>query len=199
MATDNPQSIRKRINRQRRKLSTAEQQQASLQLAHRLSHQPDFIRSQRIAAYLAVNGEMSLQPVIDMALSMGKKVYLPVLLPFMEGRLWFARYRHGDRLVRNRFGIPEPRYHHRNMISAHALDQVLTPLVAYDTHCHRLGMGGGYYDRTFAFLLRRHYWKKPRLTGIAYDFQKVSQLAVQAWDVPLDNIVTENAIYPPGI
>jgi 5-formyltetrahydrofolate cyclo-ligase len=195
VANNNPQSIRKRINRQRRCLSPAEQRQAALQLAHRLSHLPDFIRSRRIAAYLAVNGEMSLQPVIDMALSMNKEIYLPVLLPFMEGRLWFARYRHGDKLVRNRFGIPEPLCHHRNMISAHELDQVLTPLVAYDVHCQRLGMGGGFYDRTFAFLLRRRYWKKPRMTGIAHDFQKVGDLPVQAWDIPLDNIITENNIY----
>lgn len=188
-------SIRALINRQRRELDDHARRHAALNLARQLARHPRFIHARRIAAYLAVNGEISLQAVIDMALAMNKEVYLPVLLPFMAGRLWFARYRHGDILIRNRYGIPEPRCNHRNMISTQALDLVLTPLVAFDEQRNRLGMGGGYYDRSFAFLLRRRHWKKPYMLGVAHDFQRVRRLQPQPWDVPLDGVVTDTNFY----
>ena len=60
---------------------------------------------------------------------------------------------------------------------------------------HRVGMGGGYYDRSFAFLQQRHHWRKPRMLGIAYEFQKQPAIRPNAWDVPLDAIATEACVY----
>lgn len=126
---------------------------------------------------------------------MGKRVYLPVLVPHGENRLWFARYTPDTHLVPNRFGIPEPARAPHRRIAPLALDAVFTPLVAFDPTGHRLGMGGGFYDRSFAYLLRHRRWLRPRLIGLAYDFQCVDRLPAEPWDVPLHAIVTDRSLY----
>ncbi len=125
----------------------------------------------------------------------GRRWYLPVLHPFRPGRLWFARYRPVDPMRPNRFGIQEPQRRGRQLCPAHGLDLVLLPLVGFDTHCNRIGMGGGFYDRSFAFLLRRRYWRRPLLIGLAHECQRVDAIERQPWDVPLDAVVTERGIY----
>ena len=149
--------------------------------------------SRHIAAYLASDGEIDPLPLMERLWSLGKTLYLPVLAPFSVRKLWFARYEPGDRLVYNRFGILEPQ--RRRLVKPRDLDMVLTPLVAFDTAGHRLGMGGGYYDASFAFLATRRYWHKPHLCGLAYDFQKLPALNPSAWDIPLDAVVTEISVY----
>ena len=52
-------------------------------------------------------------------------------------------------------------------------------------------MGAGYYDRTFAYLLRNQRWVRPQLIGAAYAFQRVEKIDAQVWDVPLHGVVTE--------
>jgi len=134
---------------------------------------------------------MDLTPLIERAWSLRKKIYLPVLAPLNSGKLWFVRYEPHSRMVRNEFGIPEPVVDHRQRIPARALDLVLTPLVGFDSQGNRLGMGGGFYDRSFAFLKLRKHLKKPRLIGIAYECQRLDRLKSEAWDVKLDGCATE--------
>jgi len=119
-----------------------------------------------------------------------------VLAPFSRQRLWFARYTPGDALAANRYGIPEPVV--RELIKPWALDLILTPLVAFDTTGHRIGMGGGYYDRSLAFLHSRQHWQKPCRLGLAYEFQKQVMIEPNPWDIPLDGIATEACIYTAG-
>ncbi len=190
---DSKFELRQRLRRQRRALTPRQRRLAAAQLGRRLTRSSIFRNSHRIGAYLAVNGEMDPGPVIARALRQGKQVYLPCLGGFGPQRLWFRRYRGpGEPLRRNRFGIEEPRRSRR--LSAQALDLVLVPLVAFDDAGNRLGMGGGYYDRTFAFLRRRRRWQKPRLIGIAYQFQRVEQLQSEPWDVPLWGCATERRL-----
>lgn len=172
-------------------LSAAEQQQRSQAVCRRLSRQKLFRTSRRIAAYLPADGEVDPRPLIELAWQLGKQVYLPVLIPWLGNRLWFARYTPDTRLASNRFGIAEPEISHRQRIAAHALDLVLTPLVGFDNNGNRLGMGGGYYDRSFSHLLRHKHWCKPRLAGLAYDFQQLPRLSSRPWDVPLTAVVTD--------
>jgi 5-formyltetrahydrofolate cyclo-ligase len=134
-------------------------------------------------------------PLMERLWSLGKTLYLPILVPFSDRRLWFSAYKRGDPLIVNRFGILEPERHHYRRIRPAALDLVLTPLVAFDPMGHRLGMGGGYYDRSFAFLNTRRHWRKPRLLGLAYEFQRHPLLEAEAWDVPLDAVATEACVY----
>lgn len=190
-----PASLRSRIRALRRALTPTQRLEHAARMAAHLRSHPAFLRSRHIACYLAVDGEMDPAPLMSLALDMGKKVYLPVLVPFCENRLWFAPYEPGCKMQPNRFGIPEPAAAARHMIRANRLDLVLTPLVAFDPDCNRLGMGGGYYDRSFSFLCRRRYWKRPRLLGLAHELQRLPRLVPQPWDVPLYAVATEAGIY----
>jgi 5-formyltetrahydrofolate cyclo-ligase len=186
-------ALRQTIRARRRAVMPDEARRCALQLARVLRRSRLVRSSQRIAAYVAADGEMDPQYLIEDLWALGKAVYLPVLVPFTRNRLWFARYTSDTRLVINRFGIPEP--DRAELIRANALDLVLTPLVAFDHSGHRIGMGGGFYDRSFAFLRTRRHWRKPRLLGIAYSFQQQSAITAAPWDVPLDAIATEDGLH----
>jgi 5-formyltetrahydrofolate cyclo-ligase len=154
-----------------------------------------FRNSRHIAFYFPNDGEIDLTPLIDLAWIMRKSCFMPVLDSLRWNRLWFAPYRDGDPLVANRYGIPEPAVATRRWVRARDLDLILMPLVAFDQHCNRIGMGGGYYDRTLSYLRHRRHWRRPRIVGVAYQFQKVSEIVPAAWDVTLDGIVTDERIY----
>ena len=186
--------LRQHVRAQRNALSKAEVQCAARDVGKLITGLPIFSAAKHLAGYLAQNGEMDPAPILEQAFALGKSVYLPVLLGKREPML-FAPYRPGMKLKPNRFGIPEPDVPLEDMLSPRQMDLVVTPLVVFDRHGNRLGMGGGFYDRTFAFLNQPPYPTKPCLLGVAYEFQKVSDLVCQPWDVPLTGVVTEAAIY----
>ena len=186
--------IRQHKRSLRRALSPAEQQHNSRLLCEHISHSRTYLGSKRIACYLANDGEIDPQQLVEHAWSMNKAVYLPVLAPFRQS-LYFAPYRADSRMTLNRFRIPEPVCHPAEWICAQQLDLLLLPLVAFDTQGNRVGMGGGFYDRTLAYLQHRSHWRKPLLAGLAHEIQKVDQLQRQLWDVPLDYIITEKQRY----
>jgi 5-formyltetrahydrofolate cyclo-ligase len=179
----------------RRALDDDERLRRSENLCRQLARQPLFHTSRKIAAYLPADGEIETQPLIELAWRRGKQVYLPVLVPFLSNRLWFARFEPDTRLVSNRYGIAEPELVHRKRIAPQALDIVLAPLVGFDRSGNRLGMGGGFYDRSFGYLLNRRHWHKPRLIGLGYDFQLLPRLPAQPWDVPLTAVATDSDWY----
>jgi 5-formyltetrahydrofolate cyclo-ligase len=169
----------------------------SRRLARRLGSHPLFLRSRSVAAYWSADGEIDPSPLLKLAHARHKRRFLPVLRPHPRKKLWFIEYREGEPLTRNRFGIPEPALRHRRIALPWALDLILLPLVGFDAQCRRLGMGGGFYDRTLAYLRQRHHWRRPRLVGLAHECQRVERLDSQPWDVPLDMVVTEERIYDP--
>lgn len=189
------QQLRQQMRAQRRALSRIEQTLAAARLARHFSRNPLFQRARRIAFYLANDGEISPAPLLDKALAMGKNCYLPVLHPLRHNRLWFVRYRPGCPMSRNRFGIDEPQDKLNPRVPAWSLDLVLLPLVAFDTDGGRLGMGGGFYDRSFAFKQGRRPARKPRLIGLAHQLQRVDRLATASWDIPLAGIATDRQLY----
>lgn len=183
--------LRQRNRKMRAQLSQDALDQAASNLCERLCALPEFINASKIAAYAAVNGEISLQLVIDRALELGKKIYLPNL---DLKSLRFSPYFHGQKMRINRFKLPEPDVSEDEMLAPEALDLVLAPLVVFDPQRNRIGMGGGYYDRSFEF--RKQQGKDvPRLIGVAHELQKVDRLVAEDWDVPLDMVVTDGAIY----
>ncbi|RMQ92153.1 hypothetical protein ALP97_100599 [Pseudomonas salomonii] len=107
----------------------------------------------------------------------------------------FQRVRPGDKLLPNRFRILEPHVNANRQRNVWALDLVLLPLVGFDDVGGRLGMGGGFYDRSLAYLARRKNWRKPTLLGLAHECQKVERLAQASWDVPLAGTVTDKKWY----
>jgi len=183
------------MRKQRRSVPQNQRVHASRMLATQLKRQAIVQRSESIACYLAQDGEISLDFFISDARKMGKKIYLPIIDRLYQTHLWFAPYTTNALMDRNCFGIGEPVHHSSQRLRARNLDLILLPLVAFDSFGNRLGMGGGFYDKTLAYLLRRDHWLRPRLIGIAYDFQRLPRLPERPWDVRLHQIVTERHCY----
>jgi len=165
---------------------------AADQAVHRLWKLPALARVRRLALYLPAGGELDCTPLAIQAWRRGVQVFLPVV---SGETLRFAPFRPGAEMRGNRFGIPEPVTPRRQWRTARQLDVIVAPLVAFDERGHRLGMGGGYYDRALAFLLRRSRRRRPHFIALAFDIQKIAELPVDAWDVRLDAAVTESATY----
>lgn len=191
----NKNALRRQLRQRRRQLSRQEQREASMGLCRQLAQLPAFINSRRIAAYIPNDGEISVQPLMELAWRMRKQVYLPVLHPFRPGHLLFMRHEPGQPLALNRFGIPEPLCEQDSRCPAWTLDLVLTPLVGFDEQGNRMGMGGGFYDRTFAFLQSGRAPQRPRLVGVAHECQRVTTLPCERWDIGMEFIVTGKRIY----
>lgn len=186
-----PAELRKQLRSRRRALTALQRQTRAGQLCAHLVQSSLYKTSRRIAVYLAVDAEVDVTALVQRAWRDGKRVYLPVLAGTHHNRLLFAPYKRGQRLVRNRFGIPEPKISPVRCARGMQFDLVIVPLVGFDAHGNRLGMGGGYYDRTFSFRLSRTRWTKPILAGVAFETQRVDALPRNAWDVPLDAVATE--------
>jgi len=183
------------MRERRRALSVRERLDAAAAVAsHLLPELAGF--DGHIAGYWAVGGELPLHAV-QANLPATLRWCLPVL--HADGRLRFRAWSAGQALEPNRFGIPEPAK--GPLLDAGAMAVVLVPLLAFDSRGNRLGQGGGWYDRSFAF---RHatggsgpapdHTPWPRLTGIAYDWQQADALEAADWDVPLDAVATPSAL-----
>jgi 5-formyltetrahydrofolate cyclo-ligase len=192
-------SLRTRLRAARAALSTIDQTRAGERLAARVVGTRWFRVSRRIACYLAADGEIDPAFVIERIWAMHKRCYLPVLSRLLADSLWFAPMEPGVQFAENRFGIPEPVVPARQRVRAQRLDLVLLPLVGFDVHGNRLGMGAGFYDRSLAFLRHRRCWQKPYLLGLAHDFQRVDRLPPDPWDIRLDAVVTDTTVYPSRV
>ncbi len=140
-----------------------------------------------VAGYWAMDGELPLH-VWQLKLRPNTVYCLPVL-DEKSMQLKFAPWRSGDPLTTNRFGIPEPDLSPSSMFDVHQMSLIAMPLTGFDARCHRIGMGGGWYDRTLAF--RQHNPAPPLAVGIGFDVQEVPAIELQPWDIPCDAIVTE--------
>lgn len=190
-------ALRRQLKKQRRQLSQHEQQQAAQQTVAQMIRHPLFLRARHIALYIPVRGELDIRTLRHYA-QRHQHFYLPVLSPLTHQGLTFIAWHHHTPFTQNRFGIPEPVFHASACRPAQALDLVVTPLLAADTQGNRLGMGGGYYDRTFAFKTRRPHKNRmhqmPTLLGVCYPFQQLAALPKQPWDIPLDALATPGKI-----
>lgn len=189
--------LRAALRQRRRALSPSEQRQAGIALVRQLLNMPQLLRAQYVALYLACDGEIDARATAQQLWKMGKQVYLPVLRPDKHGELWFVAYTPDMPLRANRFGIPEPDFRRSPRLPPTRFDVVLMPLVGFDRSGARLGMGGGFYDRTFAFKAEKSEGK-PYLVGLAHSCQEVASLASAAWDIPLFAIATERELIHCG-
>ncbi|MBZ7671327.1 5-formyltetrahydrofolate cyclo-ligase [Klebsiella grimontii] len=180
------QQIRQQIRQRRRALTPEQQTQFALQAADRMMAYPPVLLAQTVAVFLSFDGELDTRPLIDQLWRAGKRVYLPVLHPFSPGNLLFLHYHPSSDLVVNRLKIREPKLDVRDVLPLSQLDVLVTPLVAFDAAGQRLGMGGGFYDRTL------QNWRQHRLqpVGYAHDCQQVDALPTEQWDIPLPAVIT---------
>ncbi len=190
----NKNELRQQLRIKRNAL-TPDQQQLAAKRAHTFATQLNRYRlSQHIAFYLSFDNEIDPNTLLLHAHQAGKHCYLPVLHPRKIGTLAFMQHKPGDKLIANQFGILEPEYHEQHCFPTWHLDLVFMPLVAFDQHRRRLGMGHGYYDRTFEFL-KDMPEPKPYLIGLAYQMQQVEHVPVAAHDINPHVIVTEDGVF----
>ena len=190
--------IRQDLRHKRSQLNDVRQQEQAVLLFEKLTEQKEVTNAKKIAIYLANDGELDTSPFINWCWTNKVSVYLPVIHPFSKGNLLFLRYEKTTILIKNTYGILEPTLDVRNIITVDKLDIIFTPLVAFDTGGNRLGMGGGFYDRTLAnwhIQYQQNKQTKPLPIGLAHDCQKVEKIPFEIWDIPLPKIITPTTSY----
>lgn len=190
----NKPELRNLLRGRRAAIGRTERRRAAAALARNALHHGLLARYRRIGIYLAHGAEINTLALINRALGLRRACYLP-MLPFGRGRmLWFNRLQPGQPWVSNRYGIPENAT--TQQLRARQLDLLFVPLVGFDDHGNRIGMGGGFYDTTLAYLRRRVAWRKPYLVGVAFECQHISgELPHDPWDAPLDAVLTERGLH----
>ncbi len=194
MNSINRSLVRNAILAKRRALSYEEIHSASQKACAQLSTTPLWQKANHVAFYIAHDSEIDPSPLMELAHAQNKQCYLPALANTDLKHLVFIKFQPSDVLVKNLYRIPEPQQNESTIIDPSILDLVIVPLVAFDKMGTRLGMGMGYYDRTFAFLNTSYRPQHPLLVGFAYHFQQEEQLLRQAWDVGLDLVVTDHEL-----
>ena len=177
--------LRQQIRKTRANLTALQQQQAEDSITQQALALIEAQNAQHIALYVSFDGEISTEKLIKTLWAQDKHVYLPVLHPFNPNHLLFLRYLPDTPMLKNKFGIWEPKLNVQNVLPLDELDILFTPLVAFDKQGNRLGMGGGFYDRTL------QNWQNSSFipVGLAHQCQQVEQLPTEAWDVPLHRIL----------
>lgn len=185
------QHLRTHVRHLRRALSSRQQQQAAKEVARRALSFAPLQEAKNIALFLSVDGEIDTHTLISHLWQRNQRVYLPVLHPFSPGQLLFIRYEAHTNLKKNRLRIPEPPLDIRHLLPLSELDVLMVPLVAFDTEGRRLGMGGGFYDRTL------QNWQQHKFLpiGLAHDCQQVEKLSSAEWDIPLPALITPSKIW----
>lgn len=178
--------LRQHVRGTRRAIPASQRIPAAENLARHLLSLPFVPQTGPVAGYWAMDGEIALH-----AWQLQLPTALTYCLPVLSGDvLRFAPWRPGAALVTNRYGIPEPDVAPSALIDAVDMAMVIVPCVGFDRDGNRLGMGGGWYDRSFSFRRSRH--PPPWLVGAAFAIQQVGAIPIEDWDVRLDAICTES-------
>lgn len=178
----------------RNHLSAADKTEKSRLITQTLLQSTAYQQAKYLAAYLCLPEEVNVQAVIERAWQDGKAVYLPVVMSWGKA-LQFAPYTADTPLCKDVLAIDIPAVAVDSYIDATQLDMVVTPLVAFDEQCNRIGMGGGFYDRTFAFKAR-HPQTAPTLIGVAFEVQRTdTPIDCNAWDIRPNSIISEHQVY----
>jgi 5-formyltetrahydrofolate cyclo-ligase len=179
-------ALRSALRQRRRSLNSSAQRIAAESLARSVLELPCWKSAQRIAVYHARDGEIETVSLANMARKAAKRLFLPVLCD--DKSLSFARWDPDDTPSINRYQIPEPP-ETAERCPANELDIIFLPVVGWDARGGRLGMGGGYYDRTLSGI------SGPVLVGLAHECQQVADIPRENWDIVLDYVATDAAIY----
>ena len=139
-----------------------------------------------LGVYWPFQAEFDPRPLIDWLVATGSAVALPAVVD-KKGPLEYRAWRPGEELVDGVWGIPAPKA--REIVLPQV---VLAPLVGFDRRSYRLGYGGGYFDRTLAALSPR-----PLAIGVGFEMARIETIYPQAFDIPMDIVVTEAEIRYP--
>lgn len=201
-------AIRQQVRKKRSSLPAFRQHLASFALARRILLNVSAIHHvDRIAFYLAQDGEIDLLPLMVHCFKQGRRCYLPVLGTPDDKKLDFAEWTPGQTMLQNLYGIAEPAVPQHQLLSAADMQVIFMPLVAFDACGNRLGMGGGYYDRSLAECCSpgssrttraRHSNRRPLLVATGHDIQHVPHLPHDSWDIIPDITITPGRIIKPS-
>lgn len=180
-------SIRDSLKQVRANTSIHFRSVSSQQVCNKIKVLEPYRKAKHLALYFSINGEIDLTPLWKTAPLQGKYCYFPIVNENLT--LTFLPATPATNFKANRFGILEPDVSLEQAIAPENLDLVIMPMVAFDIQCMRLGMGSGSYDRTLANNSRS------TLLGVAYQFQRIDYINPEPWDVPLDAVITEKALY----
>ncbi|MCY4177916.1 MAG: 5-formyltetrahydrofolate cyclo-ligase [Endozoicomonadaceae bacterium] len=188
------QKLREKLLKIRNSFSKTQQIFNAECILTKLMTYPPICSGQHIAIYCSANGEVDTTIMLKKLQQMKKKCYVPVILSTKNREILFVPWDEAREMQANRYGINEPVCGFDEYICPWHLDVVLVPLVAFDLMGNRLGMGGGFYDKSF---LNRDKWHPaPLLIGIAHDFQCIAEgVPTDSWDIRLDAVFTEKNIY----
>jgi len=179
-------AMRRELRERRSALSPEEHAAVSAAVGSQLAKIAALLRSPVVGGYRASRGEVD----IDAALTRLHDDGAMVTVPRVSGdHMDFLPWTSGSETITGSFGIDEPINGEPVQFSRH--DVVLVPLVAFDETGQRLGQGGGFYDRAIAAAGAA----RPLLIGVAHAFQQVRSVPVEAWDMPLDAVVTEERVH----
>ena len=179
--------LRGRARKARASLDGRRRQIANETIASTFLRSHFFARAELVGCYLSSASEVDTWAIIARAWRMKKRIFAPVAEKI--GQMHFRELTPDSMLRRNRFGLLEPV--DGQIVAPERLQIVITPVVAFDENRNRIGMGGGYYDRAFASLKNRRVWLQPKLVGLAFDCQRVEEIAANPWDIRLYAIITE--------
>lgn len=185
-------ALRDRMRAERRRLDPHTAARAARAVLAAVTQLPEYRAAGTVATYMATSGELDLSGLIEAVRASGRLALLPVVGP--GPAMAFAPVGPDTRLSDNRYGIAEPVVAHSQHVAPMEVDFVVVPTVAFDGDCHRVGSGGGYYDRAFAPLTGARRPSDPVLCGVAFDLQRVESIAPEPWDVTLDLVVTETEV-----
>lgn len=183
------QQLRQQLLNARASLSVAQRDDAAVIVSERLLKLPQLQKPCVIGSYFSVRAELPTQQLNQRLIDAGHQLALPVLHPINKGHLLFLSLSSSTHWVHNQYQIPEPELHAQHIVPLQHLDILLVPLVGFDRRGNRIGMGGGFYDRTLSGWRKGHY---PSLLpiGLALDCQAVDELPNNPWDVPLPMVIT---------
>ena len=185
-------NLRARIKEKRKQLSDESLNLLGDDILKNVQGSISFEDHERISTYFSMNNEVDTSDLNNYLWGINKHLFLPKI---KQDKLLFSSYSKDQKLSLNDYGIPEPEHNDKILIDAVEFDLMFIPLVAFDSKCNRIGMGGGYYDKTLAFKKESEKKSKPLLIGLAYEFQKIDTIEKNAWDIPMDAIITENKTY----
>ena len=185
------QDLRRKLQQIRRNLTAEQQSEAACLVADKLEQRLSNLepRQTTVAVYKSFSGELPTSAIIQKLWQLGFNTVLPVLHPFAKGHLLFLHYGPDTPMTTNKYGIAEPELNAQYVVPLSNIQILLMPLVGFDSQGNRLGMGGGYYDRTLA---QWHNGNRPNLSpiGLSYNEQQVEKIPVESWDIPLPEIIT---------
>ncbi|MBW5290132.1 MAG: 5-formyltetrahydrofolate cyclo-ligase [Candidatus Ruthia sp. Asou_11_S2] len=182
------QALRPTLRQKRRAINHSDRERFAKRLLSQTQKLVTFKHGQKIAIYLPNDGEIDTKYITNFLKKQGFSIYLPILanksLKFAKVNKYFKK---------NRFGIKEPVS--TQILNAKQMNIIFMPLVGFDKNKNRIGMGGGFYDRTLAFKKHQTNYNNPKLYGLAFDCQQVTKIDSQPWDIAPDAVITPTKVY----